>query len=207
MQRISHLTEWAIRSSFVKAIFHLYSSSECCIKSRVQINNRRSQMLKVTNMQSLSKSPLRCCFLWRRLPTKPTCRRDFTDRPQLAHQHAQARNTTLSTATEPTRGGGGGLKEGYSGGLLLEAIFTYNGFTTQPMLSSVGDIVGGVLRMLNPKRHHWTPPKWLGSSAESPSDSNLATIWRFSLRTSGSRTSMRNGPMTRLGVRIFGRAA
>ena len=46
--------------------------------------------------------------------------------------------------------------------------------------------------MLNPNRHQWTPPKWLGSSAGSPSDGSPPTIRRHFLWTSGDGATMRN---------------
>ena len=48
--------------------------------------------------------------------------------------------------------------------------------------------------MLNQNRHHWTPPKWLSSSAEFPSDGSLPTIWHHFLWTSGGGAAMRNEP-------------
>jgi len=60
-------------------------------------------------------------------------------------------------------------------------------------LSSVGDMFCGNLHMFNQNRHHWTPRKWLGSSAVSPSEYSLPAIWRLLLwPSSGGRAAMRN---------------
>ena len=70
-----------------------------------------------------------------------------------------------------------------------------------------GHVLSGVLRILNQHRHYWTPPKWLGSSAVSPSDGSPPTIWPLLLWTSGGGAAMRNESWMWPEVGMPGRAA
>ena len=71
---------------------------------------------------------------------------------------------------------------------------------------SMWSIAGAIVLMLNQNRHHPTPPKWLSSSAGSPSKGSLPAIWRLFLWTCGGRTATCNGFRVQTGERVLEQA-
>ena len=100
----------------------------------------------------------------------------------------------------------GGLVEWPSGNLLsggdTHSVWLHN---CVDIVISRG-IVGGVLHMFNQNKYYWTLPKWLSSSAVSPSDGGPPAIWHLLLRTSVGGATMQNQSWVWPDVGMLGQA-